>query len=185
MVVTPTSNANVVASLPKTVLPVLREKGMAPAELEGIDWDAWGVAFRAGEAPAGEIAAAFEAVRAFFRLHTKAELMRWAWESDVHLGPVNTTADLVSNPHFAEKGYWRQVGPYVHPGPSMDMSRTPIDSVRKHHVWGPTRRWLANGSDGTHPLQPSRSQELRRGLMSRRAYDVGGGRRVWARRLMG
>src|SRR3954470_15633880 len=53
VVVTPTSNANVVASLPKTVLPELRAKGMAPNELEGIDWDAWGVAFRAGEAPQG------------------------------------------------------------------------------------------------------------------------------------
>src|SRR6185436_11523843 len=145
--------------LPKTVLPELQTKGMAPKELEGIDWDAWGMAFRAGEAPQGEIAAAFEVVRDFFRLHTKAELMRWAWESDVHLGPVNTTADLVSNPHFAEKGYWRQVGPYVHPGPSFDMSRSPLCFGREAPALGADQalidKWLTE--DPTNAIKPSPS----------------------------
>jgi crotonobetainyl-CoA:carnitine CoA-transferase CaiB-like acyl-CoA transferase len=162
VIVTPTSNANVVKSLPATVLPELREQGLAPKGLDGIDWDAWGAAFRAGEASDAEVAAAFDAVRAFFRLHTKAELMRWAWEADVHLGPVNTPADLLSNPHFEAKGYWRKVGPYVHPGPSIDMSRTPLCFGREAPALGAEQRfmeeWLSGAGDDAIKPSPSKGE---------------------------
>jgi crotonobetainyl-CoA:carnitine CoA-transferase CaiB-like acyl-CoA transferase len=39
---------------------------------------------------------------------------------------VNTTKDLVENPHFAERGFWQDVGGIVHPGLSVRSSRVPL-----------------------------------------------------------
>ena len=65
-------------------------------------------------------------VRAFFAASTKRELMAWAWKNDVRLAPVNTTADLLSDPQLAARHYWTAIGGRVHAGPFALLSRTPI-----------------------------------------------------------
>jgi crotonobetainyl-CoA:carnitine CoA-transferase CaiB-like acyl-CoA transferase len=124
VVVTATSQAQLYQSIAKVVVPELRERGLLSRELEAVDWEPWPAAARADSVPAAELDAAIEAVRLFFRLHTKAELMRWAWQADVHLGPVHSTADLVANEHLAAKGYWCKVGNYTMPGLGVRMSRS-------------------------------------------------------------
>jgi len=130
VVVTATSNPQLIRAVPKTVLPALKAAGGYDRRLDEIDWRRLEEAEREREAPETELALAFEAVRRFFKLKTKAELIEWAWSSDVHLGPSNTTADLLANPHLRERGYWREVGGRLHPGHSVRPSRSPMTPPR-------------------------------------------------------
>ncbi|HEU0075281.1 MAG TPA: CoA transferase, partial [Dehalococcoidia bacterium] len=126
VVVTATSNAQLVRCIPETVLPALDAAGRDTSALRALDWEALVAAIGAHGVSDADLTAALEAVRDFFKLKTKRELIEWAWTNDVHLGPSNTTADLLANPHLRERGYWQQVGSRTQPGLSVRASRSPI-----------------------------------------------------------
>ena len=126
VVVTATSNAQVIRAIPATVLPVLESNGCDTTAVAAIDWTGLEAALRENRATEDELQIAFDAVRDFFKLRTRRELIEWAWANDVHLGPSNTTADLLTNPHLLERGYWQEVGSRTQPGLSVRASRTPI-----------------------------------------------------------
>jgi crotonobetainyl-CoA:carnitine CoA-transferase CaiB-like acyl-CoA transferase len=123
VVVTMTAQPKMLAAVTQSVLPALRDEGIAPELVAGTDWDAWERARSDDCLSDTQIAAAGAAISAFFRSRTKLELMRWAWQADVHLGPVNTTKDLRENPHLAERGFWQEVGGITHPGLAVRSSR--------------------------------------------------------------
>jgi crotonobetainyl-CoA:carnitine CoA-transferase CaiB-like acyl-CoA transferase len=126
VVVTMTARPQMLAAVTQSILPALRDEGIVPDVVAGCDWEAWEQARGEDSLNDAQVEAAAGAIRAFFRSRTKLELMRWAWQADVHLGPVNTTKDLVENPHFAERGFWQDVGGIVHPGLSVRSSRVPL-----------------------------------------------------------
>ncbi len=88
----------------------------------GIDWDAWEVARQSRHADRRAGRARGRGGARLLRLQTKQELMQWAWESDVHLGPVNTTRRPAEEPALPGAGYWQKVGDYMHPGLSVRSS---------------------------------------------------------------
>jgi crotonobetainyl-CoA:carnitine CoA-transferase CaiB-like acyl-CoA transferase len=122
VVVTMTARPQMLAAVTQSILPALQDGGIVPEALAGHDWEAWEQARRDDSLSDAQVEAAAEVIRAFFRSRTKLELMRWAWQADVHLGPVNTTKDMIENPHFAERGFWTDVGGRVHPGLSVRSS---------------------------------------------------------------
>ncbi|HEX5142015.1 MAG TPA: CoA transferase, partial [Dehalococcoidia bacterium] len=126
VVVTPTSQRQFHAAVTETILPALKEGALLSPRLQAYDWQGWDEARPKGELSEDQIAAAAEAVSAFFASRTKLELMEWAWTADVHLGPVNSTKDLLENPHFRERGFWQQVGDITQPGLSVRSSATKL-----------------------------------------------------------
>lgn len=64
------------------------------------------------------------------RSYTRAQLMEAAVQQDVRLAPVNTTRDIVQDRQLASRGYWKQVGDRIHPGPAARFSRTPMTMDR-------------------------------------------------------
>jgi crotonobetainyl-CoA:carnitine CoA-transferase CaiB-like acyl-CoA transferase len=126
VVVTATSNYNLLRCIPETVLPVLEAAGQLEASARDTDWTGLAAAVRANEAQPQELQTAGQVVRAFFKHRTKAELMQWAWENDVHLGPCSTTRDLLTNPQLVGRGYWQKLAGRVHPGPSIRLTRSPV-----------------------------------------------------------
>jgi len=126
VVVTSTSQRQFYATLMSSILPGLREAGQLSETLAAYDWEMWEASRQAGTLTDEQIAPAAEAVLAFFAMKTKLELMQWAWEADVHLGPVNSTLDLLQNPHFRERGFWQKVGDYTHPGLSVRSSHAKL-----------------------------------------------------------
>jgi len=127
VIVTLTAQRSMLAAVTESVLPALRQEGLAADVIAAYDWDAWEEARRNDCLSQGQIEAAGTAIRAFFKSRTKLELMRWAWQADVHLGPVNNTKDLLENPHFAERGFWQDVGGTTHPGLSVRSSRQHLE----------------------------------------------------------
>ncbi|HLG12241.1 MAG TPA: CoA transferase, partial [Dehalococcoidia bacterium] len=123
VLVTMTAKPQMLAAVTQSVVPALQAEGLAPELVGATDWPAWEQARRDDCLTEAQTEAAAEAIRAFFKSRTKLELMRWAWQADVHLGPVNNTKDLLENPHFAERGFWQDVEGTTHPGLSIRSSR--------------------------------------------------------------
>jgi crotonobetainyl-CoA:carnitine CoA-transferase CaiB-like acyl-CoA transferase len=152
VVVTPTSNRQLILAIPGSVLPDLEKAGRDMTALQSIEWPSLAEAVAQNAASGEELSLAIQAVRDFFKLKTKLELIKWAWESDVHLGPSNTTADLLSNPHLEARSYWQQIGGRVQPGLSVRASRSPIS------IQGPAP-WLGEHQDAVgHWLSSARSR---------------------------
>ena len=127
MVVTPTSQRNFLAAITKNIVPALRDEGLLGEELATVDWDAWDAARTAETLTETQTEQAAAAARIFFASKRKLELMAWAWTSDVHLGPVNTTRDLLENPQLQARGYWQELDGIVRPGLSVRSSRFDLD----------------------------------------------------------
>jgi crotonobetainyl-CoA:carnitine CoA-transferase CaiB-like acyl-CoA transferase len=126
VVVTPTSQRQFLAAITHSILPALRDDGLLPSSLADYDWAAWDAARESGDLTEAQTEAAAKLGRAFFLSRDKLELMTWAWTADVHLGPVNSTADLLANPHFRERGFWQEVDGTVHPALSVRSSSTQL-----------------------------------------------------------
>jgi crotonobetainyl-CoA:carnitine CoA-transferase CaiB-like acyl-CoA transferase len=54
----------------------------------------------------------------FLAARTKRELFELAFTDDYRLGPLQTTRDLLDDPHLGARSFWRDVGGRVHPGPA-------------------------------------------------------------------
>jgi crotonobetainyl-CoA:carnitine CoA-transferase CaiB-like acyl-CoA transferase len=153
VVVTPTSQKQFLRAVTASIVPALRDEGLLIGELAQVDWQEWEAARGKDALSAEQMEHAAEAVHRFFESRSKLELMEWAWSSDVHLGPVNSTADLVVNPHFKERGFWQELGGRVHPGLPVRSSRawlglrSPAPKLGEHQ--GDIDAWLEA------PPQPS------------------------------
>ena len=67
--------------------------------------------------------------------HTKREIVAEAQRRGLIAGAINTPADLVSDPHYRERGVWETVdhpetGPVEYPGRPFRMSATPRPAAR-------------------------------------------------------
>ncbi|MFN0092030.1 MAG: CoA transferase [Acidimicrobiales bacterium] len=84
----------------------MREEGAADADLTDRDWHVHLRTVRAGEAANTDLARLVEAIGAFLRGKTKAELLSAALDRRLLLVPVSTFDDMLDNPQLDERGYW-------------------------------------------------------------------------------
>jgi len=110
-----------------------------PADLVGLDATQWMNDALAGVLPIHLVQAAHEAVLRFVASRTKAELFRWASERRIRLAPINSLADVIEEPQFRAREYWRDVDGTMHPGPAARLSRTPLVSPRAAPVLNSAR----------------------------------------------
>lgn len=101
-----------------------------PEDLIGLDADQWLADAMAGSLAPALAGAAHEVVLRFVASRTKAELFAWAAERRIRLAPINSLADVIEEPQFQARDYWRDVDGTVHPGPGARLSRTPIVPTR-------------------------------------------------------
>lgn len=101
-----------------------------PPELIDMNEREWARRGAAGLVTYPLVEAAHRAVLAFLASRTRAQLFVWATAHRIRLAPIYSTADLLDEPQFRERDYWRTVGDTVHPGPLARLSRTPLVSPR-------------------------------------------------------
>src|SRR5438093_527126 len=128
------------------------EHGRLPAWLRDWPWEQWepGWAMEASPAVQAEMVRIEEAVEAFLRTRTKAEVYREAVRRRILVAPVATVADIAADPQLAFREYFRPVDDDVlgrrvrYPGPFARLSATPLAEPRRppepgeHNprVWG-------------------------------------------------
>jgi len=72
-----------------------------------------------------------EAFGEFFKVKTKAELLKEAVEGGIMLAPVNTVKDVMGDPHLKDRDYWvevehQELGTTItYPGAPCKLSETP------------------------------------------------------------
>ena len=110
----------------------LHEEGFADAALRDKNWIGYGGLLASGAEPLSELARATDAIAAFVRGRTKAELYAGAFARRVLLVPLSDSADLAASPQLAARNYWT---PLAHAdleeavryaGPFAKLSATPI-----------------------------------------------------------
>jgi crotonobetainyl-CoA:carnitine CoA-transferase CaiB-like acyl-CoA transferase len=158
-----TTHESISRVVPASVLPALRKARRPNEALEAIDWTTWVSDVRSGIATSELIESVYDAIRAFFAGATKSEIMTWAWENDVILGPVNTTRDLLVNPHFETRGFWQQLGTHISPGPSVRSEVTPISLDRPAPVLGADQSLLDTWLEEAPLPLPAQRQAERAG----------------------
>ena len=105
--------------------------GCADADLE-IDWINFVEGVMTGRIGFGEYDRIQQVAADFTAGRTKAALLEAALEHRLLMVPITTVQDVVEAPHYAERGFWRDidVGDQLavrFPGPFALMSRTPIE----------------------------------------------------------
>lgn len=165
---TNTLNEQIARILPSEVLPALAARGKTQPDLEAVDWPAWLAAALEGAVDTTVLSAAYDAMRAFCLTMTKSEIMIWAWANDMRFAPVQTTRELLDNPHFRARGYWQRVGGRTHPGPAARASRTPIIFSRPAPKLGAGQErlegWLRNAPQDAGAATTPRLGEAFKGL---------------------
>jgi len=107
-----------------------RDRDELDEDLEGHDWDNWVLLLRENEITNDQLIRAMDHVRSFIARRTKQELVAWALENDMRLGPLNTTHDLVNDGHFNAREFFIELDGVKQPGPWVKMSDTPLTITR-------------------------------------------------------
>jgi benzylsuccinate CoA-transferase BbsE subunit len=115
------------------------EHGMLPGWLRDWPWERWepGWAMVASPEAQAEMVRIEEAVEAFLRTRTKAEVYREGVRRRILIAPVATVADIAADPQLAFRDYFRPVedpalGQTVRrPGPFARLSATPLAEPRR------------------------------------------------------
>jgi crotonobetainyl-CoA:carnitine CoA-transferase CaiB-like acyl-CoA transferase len=118
------------------------EEGFSNDALRAESWVAYGAKIMRGQTPVESHEAVLEAIEAFTRTKTKAELLEAAFSRRLLIVPLNDCADLVASPHLAEREFWREIRhpvvdrPILHPGPFARLGATPLDCSRPAPLLG-------------------------------------------------
>lgn len=105
--------------------------GCEDSDLE-IDWVNFVEGVMTGRIELGEYERIQDVVAAFTAQHTKADLLEAALEHRLLMVPITTVEDVVADPHFAARSFWRDIDVgdtqgARFPGPIAGFSQTPID----------------------------------------------------------
>src|SRR5262249_7590323 len=115
------------------------EEGMLPDWLRDWPWERWepGWAMEVSPEAQAQMVRIEEAVEAFFRGRTKAEIYREGIRRRILVAPVATVADIAADPQLAFREYFRRVddpalGTTARvPGPFARLSATPLADARR------------------------------------------------------
>lgn len=108
------------------------EEGFVDEATRDRDWESFYAELMSGEASMSEHDRCVEAVEAFTRSHTKAELFDGALKRDVLLVPVNDMSDLAKSVQLASRDFWTPIShselgtDITYPGAFTRFSETPI-----------------------------------------------------------
>lgn len=94
----------------RALTELMDSEGLAPECMKRIDWYAFDP--QGKELADEEYCQLMEALSAFFKRHTKAELYEAAVEYRIVLYPCNTAEDIANDPHLRARNAWTEV---VHP----------------------------------------------------------------------
>ena len=90
--------------------------------------------------------------------------------------PVNSTLDLLENPHFRERGFWQTTGEYTHPGLSVRSSASELTLGAPAPSLGQDQRliddWLAI------PIELPRTMKVGRAARDRSRFGADPGERL-------
>ena len=101
------------------------EEGFADEELQAVDWETVAAEVLGGQRSPEIIAKSFATHARFLATKTTDELWAAAFDRNLLITPSALVSDLLTNPHFADRGFWRDVefddartarycGPLVH-----------------------------------------------------------------------
>lgn len=101
------------------------EEGFADEELQAVDWETVAAEVLGGQRSPEIIAKSFATHARFLATKTTEELWAAAFDRNLLITPSALVSDLLTNPHFADRGFWRDVdldeartarycGPLVH-----------------------------------------------------------------------
>ena len=130
--------------------------------LRATRWATWSADAAAGRIDGDVMREASTLLARLVRASTMRELMDWAVANDIMLAPVQTTRDILDDPQFAARDYWRTVGGYRHPGPPARLARTPITLDRPAPALGADQALVdAPRRRGAPPAAPAGVNERR------------------------
>ncbi|MCY3892792.1 MAG: CoA transferase [Acidimicrobiaceae bacterium] len=101
------------------------EEGFADEEIQAVDWETVAAEVLSGQRSPEIIAKSFMTHARFMATKTTDELWAAAFERNILITPSALVSDLLTNPHFADRDFWREVeldggrsarfcGPLVH-----------------------------------------------------------------------
>ena len=101
------------------------EEGFADEELQAVDWETVATEVLSGQRSPDIIVKSFATHARFMATKTTEELWAAAFERNILITPSALVSDLLTNPHFADRHFWRDVeldggrsarfcGPLVH-----------------------------------------------------------------------
>jgi crotonobetainyl-CoA:carnitine CoA-transferase CaiB-like acyl-CoA transferase len=125
------------------------EEGFCDEATRDKDWIGYGLLLANGTEPVSEFERVKDCVAACTASKTKAELLEAALEHRLLLAPIANMADVVHNPQFEQRGYFRTPlgdGPAArprYPGAFAQFSNTPLGATRRPpHIGEHTREVL-------------------------------------------
>jgi crotonobetainyl-CoA:carnitine CoA-transferase CaiB-like acyl-CoA transferase len=115
----------------RKMMEVIHEEGFIDEATRDKDWINYTVLLLTGQEPIGEMLRCVEAIEAWTKSHTKAELFELSLKRGLLIVPVSTTEDLVNSEQLAARDFWIPVpradgSPIAMPGPFARFSATPI-----------------------------------------------------------
>jgi crotonobetainyl-CoA:carnitine CoA-transferase CaiB-like acyl-CoA transferase len=108
------------------VAHIMREEPVDD-DLAAYDWNRLVADVLRGRVEDEFVLRALRVVERFFLARTKAELFALAFSGDFRLGPLQTTRDLLDDPHLRARGYWPTVAGITRPGPAVRFGATPME----------------------------------------------------------
>jgi crotonobetainyl-CoA:carnitine CoA-transferase CaiB-like acyl-CoA transferase len=129
----------------------LYEQGGCDEAMRNTDWISYGDELLSGRVPMADYERRKGLIADFFTRKTKAELFDAAREHNLLIAPVSTISDVLQNPQFHAREYWRtlvhpETGITVtHPGPFARFSAQPISFRRRPPLVGEHNREILVG----------------------------------------
>jgi crotonobetainyl-CoA:carnitine CoA-transferase CaiB-like acyl-CoA transferase len=154
------------------------EEGFVDEATRDKDWEAFYAALMSGEEPMCEHDRIVEAVDAFTRSHTKAELFEGALERDVLLVPVSDMSDVAQSRQLASREFWMPVShpefgtDVTYPGAFARFGETPIQYRERPPLLGEhTAELLAEPREERQTLPSSGAVDPDRPLAGLKVLD--------------
>ncbi len=124
-----------------------RELGDVETELLQYDWNNWIPHYRAGEITPQHLQSMNTLVAEFVARRTKLELVQWALENNLRLGPLNSTKDLLTFPQFVDREFFCVVDGTPQPANWVRFSRTPLQHSPQRNISISDISWSATPCD--------------------------------------
>ncbi|MEX0941489.1 MAG: CoA transferase [Pseudomonadales bacterium] len=128
-----------------------KQRGESNDELDAVDWDNWMTAYRDGQLTPELMTAASKLLDAYVERRTKLELIEWAMNNNLRLGPLNTTKDLLEFPQYRERGFFDDDGRKSLPWAWAHFSRTPLRKFRRTEA-SEVPSWTSKPSPAPGPI---------------------------------
>ncbi|HKV53405.1 MAG TPA: CoA transferase [Candidatus Binataceae bacterium] len=149
----------------RKLIDYLHDQNACDQQMRETDWISYGEGLLTGRIPMEDYERKKAVIAEFLSQRTKAELFEAARAHNLLIAPVSTMDDVLQNPQFAAREYWRQLThpetgvAMSYPGPFARFGATPIQFRRRPPVVGEHNREVLAGQLG---LSESEFAELQK-----------------------